>query len=177
MSLIPYSVIPVQDWPSLICPNILRWFFQGQRIMTRWMEGLSHLWRRAKVSARMSSSTHRTNFYLMSIQRPWISSLKYTRLGNLYDFIFVFTYLTIFRGYFYFIVAFISFFNLFVYLKQSLFVVNWPPTCRASASLLSHWYKFLTSDLRIFNRALSPAFFSHRNTALFNRVGVGSASE
>src|SRR6218665_2226273 len=35
----------------------------------------------------------------------------------------------------------------------------------------------LPSELRIFNRTLSRAFFSHLKTALFNRAGVGSASE
>jgi len=49
-----------------------------------------------------------------------------------------------------------------------------------------NWSKFaveaissegLPSELRIFNRPLSPTFFSHLKTALFNRAGVGSASE
>src|SRR6218665_2049723 len=35
----------------------------------------------------------------------------------------------------------------------------------------------LPSQLRIFPRALSPAFFSQLKTALFIRAGVGSASE
>src|SRR6218665_2025224 len=35
----------------------------------------------------------------------------------------------------------------------------------------------LPSELRIFPRALSPAFFSHLKTAIFSRAGVGSASE
>src|SRR6218665_2422003 len=35
----------------------------------------------------------------------------------------------------------------------------------------------LTSQLRIFPRALSPAFFSQPKTALFSRAAVGSASE
>src|SRR6218665_2000380 len=35
----------------------------------------------------------------------------------------------------------------------------------------------LPSQLRIFPRALSPAFFSQLKTALFSRAGVGSASE
>jgi len=35
----------------------------------------------------------------------------------------------------------------------------------------------LPSELRIFNRTTSPAFFSHLKTALFDRAGVGSASE
>src|SRR6218665_3491260 len=35
----------------------------------------------------------------------------------------------------------------------------------------------LLSRLRIFPRALSPAFFSQLKTALFSRAGVGSASE
>src|SRR6218665_535400 len=35
----------------------------------------------------------------------------------------------------------------------------------------------LPSQLRIFPRALSPAFFSQLKTPLFSRAGVGSASE
>src|SRR6218665_2181795 len=35
----------------------------------------------------------------------------------------------------------------------------------------------LPPELRIFNRTTSPAFFSHLKTALFDRAGVGSASE
>jgi len=35
----------------------------------------------------------------------------------------------------------------------------------------------LPSQLRIFRRALSPAFSSHLKTALFSCAGVGSASE
>src|SRR6218665_844485 len=35
----------------------------------------------------------------------------------------------------------------------------------------------LPSELRIFNRTTSPAFFSHLKTALFDRAGVASASE
>src|SRR6218665_2569964 len=35
----------------------------------------------------------------------------------------------------------------------------------------------LPSELRIFNRTTSPAFFSNLKTALFDRAGVGSASE
>src|SRR6218665_57837 len=35
----------------------------------------------------------------------------------------------------------------------------------------------LAIELRIFNRTTSPAFFSHLKTALFDRAGVGSASE
>src|SRR6218665_3209776 len=35
----------------------------------------------------------------------------------------------------------------------------------------------LPSELCIFNRTTSPAFFSHLKTALFDRAGVGSASE
>src|SRR6218665_1540401 len=35
----------------------------------------------------------------------------------------------------------------------------------------------LPSQLRIFPKAFSPAFFSHLKTALFSRAGVGSASE
>ena len=35
----------------------------------------------------------------------------------------------------------------------------------------------LPSELRIFNRTTSPAFFSHLKTALFDRAGVVSASE
>src|SRR6218665_363687 len=38
-------------------------------------------------------------------------------------------------------------------------------------------WKGLPSELRIFNRTTSPAFFSHLKTALFDRAGVGSASE
>ena len=33
------------------------------------------------------------------------------------------------------------------------------------------------SELRIFNRTTSPAFFSHLKTALFDHAAVGSASE
>src|SRR6218665_2427020 len=40
---------------------------------------------------------------------------------------------------------------------------------------LSIW-KELPSQLLIFPRALSPAFFSQLKTALFSRAGVGSAS-
>ena len=35
----------------------------------------------------------------------------------------------------------------------------------------------MATELRIFNRTTSPAFFSHLKTALFDRAGVGSASE
>src|SRR6218665_1199812 len=35
----------------------------------------------------------------------------------------------------------------------------------------------LPPELRIFNRTTLPAFFSHLKTALFDRAGVGSASE
>src|SRR6218665_3804529 len=35
----------------------------------------------------------------------------------------------------------------------------------------------LPPELRIFNRTTSLAFFSHLKTALFDRAGVGSASE
>src|SRR6218665_1931494 len=35
----------------------------------------------------------------------------------------------------------------------------------------------LPSELRIFNRTLSPVFFSHLETTMSNRAGVGSASE
>src|SRR6218665_974124 len=35
----------------------------------------------------------------------------------------------------------------------------------------------LPPELRIFNRTTSPAFFSYLKTALFDRAGVGSASE
>ena len=33
------------------------------------------------------------------------------------------------------------------------------------------------SELRIFNRTTSSAFFSHLKTTFFDRAGVGSASE
>src|SRR6218665_4088590 len=41
---------------------------------------------------------------------------------------------------------------------------------------LSTW-NGLPSELRIFNRTTSPAFFSHLKTALFDRAGVGRAYE
>ena len=42
---------------------------------------------------------------------------------------------------------------------------------------VKHHFTFRTLQLRIFNRTTSPAFFSHLKTALFDRAGVGSASE
>src|SRR6218665_3937070 len=48
---------------------------------------------------------------------------------------------------------------------------------RAFSVVVPSTWNGLPSELRIFNRTTSPAFFSHLKTALFDRAGVGSASE
>src|SRR6218665_882344 len=65
--------------------------------------------------------------------------------------------------------------------QQGLLLVPFARTstkqiCAFSAVGPSTW-NGLPSELRIFNRTTSPAFFSHLKTALFDRAGVGSDSE
>src|SRR6218665_961694 len=48
---------------------------------------------------------------------------------------------------------------------------------RAFSVVCPSTWNGLPSQLRIFNRTISPALFSHLKTALFDRAGVGSASE
>src|SRR6218665_2048179 len=65
--------------------------------------------------------------------------------------------------------------------QQGLLLVRFARTstkqmCAFSVVGPSTWND-LASELRIFNRTTSPVFFSHLKTALFDRAGVGSASE
>src|SRR6218665_3166548 len=65
--------------------------------------------------------------------------------------------------------------------QQGLLLVPFARTSTKQSRALSvvgpSIWNGLPSQLRIFPRALSPAFLSQLKTALFSRAGVGSASE
>src|SRR6218665_820038 len=65
--------------------------------------------------------------------------------------------------------------------QQGLLLVPFARTStkqiRAFSMVVPSTWNGLPYELRISNRTTSPAFFSHLKTALFDRAGVGSASE